>query len=332
MMNALLIGSTGMLGSEISRTFRARGHKVVGIPRNQMELLSECGCVSETNLRREIAQKAFIDGIDTVVNCAAFTDTALIERDPKSRAKSFFLNALVPKVLASVCESLKLHLVHISTDYVFSEFSCSGSVCPITHYSTHKLMSELYVENAMPSGDYTILRVGWIYGTDREKSFIHKFLANCVRSVVNGLPNVPVVDDQESTPTSCMFAASSLAKILESGERRRNGIFSVSPLESATRYGFAIEILKNVDNLGDWFKKLKLIPVENSDARPKRTVMQGTDLNYIYLSGAPYTWRDDLRDHFFLNGEHYRNFISSAFMKEESNKRRCEEDADGGKA
>lgn len=60
---------------------------------------------------------------DFVVNCAAITNTTDIEGSSKD--KSYLINALAMKWIADACNVHRTKLIHISTDYVFSENTIS---------------------------------------------------------------------------------------------------------------------------------------------------------------------------------------------------------------
>ena len=60
--------------------------------------------------------------VDVVVNCAAFTDTTKCE-DKKYLKPSYEANVFGVEQLANTCAYYKVKLVHISTDYVYSQYS-----------------------------------------------------------------------------------------------------------------------------------------------------------------------------------------------------------------
>lgn len=134
---------------------------------------------------------------DFVVNCAAMTDTTAAETDHDLTLRSYAVNALGPRFIAETCNRWGAHLIHISTDYVFSEwtraykkFTESYSLCyphdveyPVNNYGMHKLLGELFIKQSMKPEEFAILRTSWLYGTWKNKSFIHKFLKNVKNAV-----------------------------------------------------------------------------------------------------------------------------------------------------
>jgi dTDP-4-dehydrorhamnose reductase len=124
------------------------------------------------------------------------TDTKKIETDIAYRNRAYDVNALSLKHIAKTCAFNKIKLIHISTDYVFSQFStadplpynCTFSSVdaftefshefPVNIYGMQKLIGEKFIKEGMKKEQYAILRTSWLYGTHNCKSFVHKFLKN----------------------------------------------------------------------------------------------------------------------------------------------------------
>lgn len=312
-MNILLLGSTGMLGSEMLEYISLKTGEypfstIHQIPRAEMNRAIDTtrNTISKTILRSIIRKKVVNCGITHVVNCIALTDTKAIETIPEVRAHSFLLNAQFPGVLAEVCNELNLHLVHFSTDYVFSEYS-DADICPITYYSDHKLMGELMVKNATDL--YTIIRVSWIYGTHRNKSFIHKFLINCSQHMLKGEYEIEVVENQKSIPTSCDFVAKMTYEIMKSN---LTGTFSISPRpEDASRTEFANEILHIISKWTDKFENIKIKSIINSDIEPKHTVLGKHDGANFMTNENYIAWQSDLWEYMGQHRDEFEKFINS---------------------
>lgn len=289
-----------MLGSELADHLRKRGHKVFGIQRNSVQIQGALGNIDDYGTMMALRGLVISEGITHVVNCVAKTNTAEIERDPKARFDSFFVNARFPGMLGDVCRKLGLSLVHFSTDFVFSEYSY-GHVCPITFYSDHKLMGELYAKSS--GARLQVVRIGWIYGTNREKSFVHKFLRACSEARKRGRTEVPVITNQESTPTSCGFVCDSVERIMRSG---LEGTFAISPSGTATRNEFAREILSNAETMCDWLGGIRVVEVSDPSVHPQNTVLAGTD---GYVERLDIDWKEDLRVYMARHRIEFEDFL-----------------------
>ena len=100
-----LIGSTGMAGTAISFTLKARGFEVREYRRGVFEI----GRTRVTALD--------LDGLDFLVNCAGIINRRANEAGFEETAKA--VNLYFPLELSDHCAQRKLPFVHISTDCVF---------------------------------------------------------------------------------------------------------------------------------------------------------------------------------------------------------------------
>lgn len=323
-MNILLFGSTGMLGYELAQTFKAmKNVNLTEVTRSQIRILDD-DQIQIDDIKIFLTNILFSNKITHIVNCLAYTDTKKVETDQSARAEAFKLNVIFPRVLAEFCEDHNLALVHISTDYVFSEHSRNDKYdleCPMTTYGDHKLLAELYIKNIMKSKNYMILRVGWIYGTNRRKSFIHKFLKNCVEAIkrhngpYSGIPcEVPVVDNQISTPTSCNFVANTINDIFSMYMFSRYRKSSVAPSGEASRADFAEEILNNIRVFDDRFDNVVVKRYNDERVEPKRTTLSKFDkMNFVRCQEKLISWKTDLKRFMRGNKDEILAYIEELF-------------------
>lgn len=116
MVKVLVLGSTGLLGSTVSKHFLKN-------PKYETVLSYRSKAVSfgsnkvffdalETNLEA-------LPDVDYIINCIGIIKP-FIDDD---RPKSVYINSLFPYKLASYCEQKNIRLIHITTDCVFSGLS-----------------------------------------------------------------------------------------------------------------------------------------------------------------------------------------------------------------
>ena len=100
-----LIGSKGMLGTEIARQ----------LSENKMDFVGTDIDVDITNID---ALRSFVKGkrINWIINCAAYTAVDKAESDTELADK---LNNIAPGNIAKVAKEIGAKFIHISTDYVF---------------------------------------------------------------------------------------------------------------------------------------------------------------------------------------------------------------------
>lgn len=224
-LNIIVFGSDGMLGYDVYEMLRNEQQKkytcvnsVIGIDRKDIE---EHHLLSKQSLFSYLHDH---DQCDVCINCVAMTDTNAAENTIEGKNLSYRLNALFPRFLADVCKMFKIKLIHISTDYVFSEY-CSEPYAfnpyhdpfPINIYGMHKLCGEQFIQTIMKKGTYAILRTSWLYGQHNQKSFVHKFIKNAKICIKENRP-IEVTENEISVPTSTYYVTRFIKAILVKNE------------------------------------------------------------------------------------------------------------------
>ena len=240
-LNILVLGADGMLGYDVYEHFK----------KLSMMKDSNVGVVTGITLadgfdftvRHELG--SFMTNkihYDWCINCIAYTDTWKAEHDAEGKLMSYKLNALSPKYIAESCNFYKTKLIHISTDYVFSQYSYSfinpkaspnDKVWPINNYGMHKLLGEKGIAESFKSNkDYAILRTSWLYGMHNSKSFVHKFMKNVGKACkeANNEKSAKVIvdmtSDEHSIPTSTDCVISCIDNVIE---HKMHGIMHAVP-------------------------------------------------------------------------------------------------------
>lgn len=149
----VIFGSSGMLGRDIVDYFN--DFKLL-CPKHKEVDISNLDSVKSYFKKREIGKS------DIVVNCAAVTDVNGIQLYIDKALESLKVNAVGAFNLSMACRDNGAWLIHISTDYVYSESSEDGRECPKNLYGHDKLLGEHYIRTAL--GRFTIIRVGCLYG------------------------------------------------------------------------------------------------------------------------------------------------------------------------
>lgn len=263
-LNILVLGADGMLGYDVYEHFKKQ---------STLED-SNVGTVTGITLadgfdftvRHELG--AFMTNkihYDWCINCIAYTDTWKAEHDSEGKLMSYKLNALAPKYIAESCNFHKTKLIHISTDYVFSEMSYSlftgikadifNEPFPKNNYGMHKLLGEKEIAESfnLRRKNYAILRTSWLYGAHNSKSFVHKFMKNVGKACkeANNEESAEVIvdmtSDEHSIPTSTACVIDCIDDVIKYS---KYGIMHAVPFSAISetppsRLDFAKEILAN---------------------------------------------------------------------------------------
>jgi dTDP-4-dehydrorhamnose reductase len=147
---------------------------------------------------------------DAVINCAAWTNVDAAETHVN---EAWSINAKFPACLAKATDRLKIPLVHISTEAVFSGKSCSpykesDTPDPISVYGQSKLAGEVAVleENSRA----IVARTSWLYSANSSSNFPSR-LRSQLRA---GQTEIPVVTDVIGNPTPAPLLAHAVGSSL----------------------------------------------------------------------------------------------------------------------
>lgn len=181
----LVTGAGGMLGREVTDLLTAAGSaEVRALGRAELDITDPS------------ALKSAVDGVDVVVNAAAWTNVDGAESD---EADATAVNGTAVRYLASACADAGAVLLHVSTDYVFPGDATSpipedAPTGPVNAYGRGKLVGEQAVFETLPEAGY-VVRTAWLYG-EHGKNFVATIL-----NAAKQRDFLDVVDDQRGQPT-----------------------------------------------------------------------------------------------------------------------------------
>jgi len=115
MRKVLVLGSTGMLGSAVTRALQERAHEVITASRSTGIKFDAVNLDTENLLKA-----AGLQGGDFVVNCVGLTKSRINEASMTSRTLAVKLNIDFPDDLARSAEQAGVNVIQAATDCVFS--------------------------------------------------------------------------------------------------------------------------------------------------------------------------------------------------------------------
>jgi len=289
----LVTGAAGMLGSQLLLAappgVEAVGTDLVPAPAgNPAVARPGCDLSSPAQVERLLEELAPLAG---VIHGAAYTAVDKAEEEEPLAAR---VNAEVPRVVAEACARRGIHLVHVSTDFVFdgtkrTPYTVDDLPHPLSAYGRTKLAGEEAALGAHRSGT-AIVRTQWLYGP-RGRHFPGTILALAAQR-----PELKVVDDQIGAPTSTLELAPALWDVLAA---RATGLFHGACEGRASWFDFARATLELCG------RATPVHPCTTADFprpahRPAYSVLDCSRL--AQLRGRPFrAWREALRD--FLAAE-----------------------------
>jgi len=278
-MKYLLLGPKGQLGSYFQRHLSAeKDVSVVSVERSQWAIGESL----------EVLKKIFEQvQPDFVVNCAAYTQVDLAEKDFD---RAFEVNGYGLFPLVKFLNSQKTPLVHVSTDYVFDglgdkPYLESDPTLPQSIYGLSKLMGEKIL--SAYCDQYTVFRTSWLYSPDFP-SFYSKIL-----SLGQTRPELSIVSDQLGSPTFAGDLAAGIhaycSRGFQSGARET---FHFSNLGQTSWYEFTKEIFK-MNGLKTQIKPIPSSQFPTPAKRPSYSVLSNEKWKTLGL-GFSIPWQESL--------------------------------------
>ena len=264
----LITGSNGLLGQKLVNLFVANKFEVIatskGKNRNPLTDNYEYFNANITNFDKiykfiKKTQPNFI------INTAAMTNVDNCELR-KRECKE--LNAKVVKNLANASEEFNIHLIQISTDFVFKGkkgyYTEDDKPNPANYYGETKLKSEKYLKRY--DINYTILRTIILYGLI-ENSSKNNFVLWVKNSLEQG-KSINIVTDQYRMPT---YVNDLAFACLQSVKKKAKGIYHISSNELLSIYEMALEVANTFNLNKDLIKPILTEKLNQKAIRPTKT-------------------------------------------------------------
>ena len=275
MLNILVTGSNGQLGSEI---------KVLESKYSNYNFIFTD--IAELDLTKAEDVDKFIKNnkVNCCINCAAYT---AVDKAEDEQDLALLVNAMAVENLAKACEKAKARLIHVSTDYVFDgsnhmPYVETDEPFPNSFYGVSKLQGEKAVTDNI--SDYAIVRTSWLYS-----SFGNNFVKTMIR-LGKERDELGVVVDQVGTPTYAADLADALLTMVKS---EIVGIYHYSNQGVISWYDFA----KAIMDIGKINCKVNAIESKDFPAkanRPFYSVLNKAKIATDFNIQIPY-WLDSLK-------------------------------------
>ncbi|MBO4341208.1 MAG: dTDP-4-dehydrorhamnose reductase [Bacteroidales bacterium] len=234
----------------------------------------------------DVREVVLSEGIEAIVNCAAYTDVEASEDNPALAEK---LNSEAVGVLARAMKEVDGLLIHISTDYVFGGNPVNTPItedvppAPLGAYGMSKYHGE---QEITASGvRYVILRSSWLYSP-----YGRNFVKTMLR-LISEKPVVNVVFDQVGTPTCASDLVSAIMAVLANPVP---GIYNYSNEGVCSWYDFTRAIASFAGNDTCDIRPCHSSEFPSKVHRPAYSVLDKTLFKKTYGVAVPY-WTDSLK-------------------------------------
>jgi len=232
-MKALVVGASGLVGSHLMHSGRARGWQMTGTYAAHPEdglIHLDMGNIAqvESVLRSERPDALFLTAFNPNVDAC--------ELHPE---ETHITNVQGNEHVIAAASALGIRMAYFSSDYVFDgengPYREEDVPHPINAYGRQKLEVERAIQTL--KGDHLIVRTTNVYGWERqEKNFFCRVLRELRAKKGMRVPN-----DQYSNPTLAHDIAEASCKLVEA---KIGGIVHVTGSDHISRFMFAQEIAR----------------------------------------------------------------------------------------
>lgn len=280
--NALVFGSTGQLGFEITRRLAQQGWRTVALSRQAVDI------------RQPEPVNSFIESERPVLvfNCAAYNQVDRAEAEP---SEALLVNALATRNLALSCARVGARLVHFSTDYVFDggagrAYTEEDLPHPINAYGVSKLAGEFYVRAYL--SEVLVIRTCGVFGPEGIHTAQGNFVETMLRHAHAGRP-LRVVTDTIASPT---FAPALAEKAVALATAGASGIYHAGGGEAISWYDFA-RLIFDVSQIEATLEATTRAEYSSAAARPRYSALSNGKLEAEGFGAMP-ALRDAVIEYF----------------------------------
>jgi len=226
-----------MLGQITAEFFsKKRNSELICASYEQQSVMEDVNYFS-LNLTSNTEIKNLLEGFlpDVIINTAAYT---AVDKAETEKELCYKVNVVAVKELSNFAKEKNIHLINISTDYVFDgkngPYSEDDKVNPVGFYGLSKLNGEKEIEKS--GCKYTIIRTNVLYGPAKYGRM------DFVKWVVSSLKEkkeIKIVTDQINNPTYIDDLVHIINSVIE---KKKTGIFNSGGTEFLSRYDFTLRI------------------------------------------------------------------------------------------
>ena len=273
-MNVLVTGANGQLGSHLRILGEVSQHRYFYTDVDELDITR----------RDAVLNYVLTNGINVVVNCAAYTN---VDRAEDEEATAELVNSVAVRHLADAMKVVRGTMVHISTDYVFGgngyNTPCreDAALNPTGAYGRTKMHGEEAIADV--GCHFILIRTGWLY-SEYGKNFVKTMLR-----IFSEKETCRVVFDQVGTPTYAGDLARVIFDMVENESfRGRDGIYHFSNEGVCSWYDFALEIARQAGN-----STCKIMPCHSNEFpskvnRPPYSVLDKTKIKQTFGIEIPH--------------------------------------------
>ena len=267
-MKILITGANGLLGHKVIEELEERKIEYIATARGEARIPSQ---FQKNYKSLDVANKEEVinffnaNKIDTVIHCAAKTNVDACETEPED---TWNLNVVAVGNLVEACIKHHVHLVHLSTDFIFD--GTKGMLTedekpnPLSIYGKSKLAAEELIRTSRVS--FSILRTILVFGM--AEGLQRSNIVLWAKESLSNNKQINVVTDQFRTPT---FAEDLANACIEAALRKAQGIYNISGPDYFSIYELVEQIAESFQLDMNLVMKSKSSDFVTAAPRPPKT-------------------------------------------------------------
>jgi dTDP-4-dehydrorhamnose reductase len=270
MKRILLIGGSGQLGTALRAELA--GDEIAAPPHVAFDLVSD-------------DPAALLDGVhyDVAINCAAFHNVDICEREPD---KAFAANTLAVDGFARACAERDIAFMTISTDYVFDgtasrPYTEADAPGPRTTYGVSKLGGELLTRRA--GRKHFVVRTSGVFGTVGTSSKGYTLIDKVLAQAQRGEPT-RMVADMTFSPSYAPHVARAIHSLIDA---QAYGVHHVTNAGACTWFEFVQAAFAKAGLAGAALAPVAYASFNNPVQRPMYSPLANTTFAALGLSALP---------------------------------------------
>lgn len=279
-MKVWILGAGGQVGRALVDFCQAENIRFVASTHAEADI---------TNLE-ELQRAADKIAPTHILNAAAFTD---VDGAETQFERAHAVNALGPEHIGLVAAERDIHVVHLSTDYVFDGLKETPYVeedptSPLGVYGKTKQEGEERLFEQLPTA--CIIRTSWVFGI-LGKNFISYAL-----SILQNKERIEAVDDQQNRPTYNRDLARAMLDLSS-----HSGLFHFANHGVVSRYQIVLDFQAEAHERGIPIRCKEIVPVLSTafpakSPRPLRSILSTAKIERV-LGRKPRLWETVLGEY-----------------------------------
>ena len=274
MKKIVITGSNGLLGQTLVNLLlkEPENYSVIGLSIGNNRMNRNDFQFYNIDITNYDQLKQCISNIkpSVIINTAAMTNVDICEL---KQYECNLLNVQAVKHLAQICDMFNIHLIQISTDFIFDGTEGTYKETDVPNPLSVYGHSKLKAENIIKSSDinFSILRTILVYGkvNNSKKSNIVLW----VKEMLENNKEITIVDDQYRMPTYVEDLAMACKLIVD---KNISGVYHISSNELLSVFEIANQI---ADVFGLNKKLIKPISTKTLNQKAIRPPKTGFDLS-----------------------------------------------------